>query len=290
MKQQQRTRQRARPTGAGVILDMPATGEGRAQPLAPLQSVPKPTATPADLVRYALDSKAPVDTLERLMRMQVEWEQRQAKRLFDAAFADFKAKAVTIIRNTRRESGPLQGTMYADLANVVDTVTPALSEHGLSSNWKVTKDTAEWIEVTCYLHHVGGHTESVSMGGPPDTADAKNPIQRRGSTVTYLERYTAKAILGVAEKDDDGSGGDDDDTGAGQRTEATPLQREAERAAARGVDAYAAWWSGITKDQRQELAGGHESRKAIARKADETRAAKTTPTPTPAATRKGNKQ
>jgi hypothetical protein len=83
---------------------------------------------------------------------------------------------------------------------------PALSRHGLSSSWKLTKDDRDWIEVTCYLRHVGGHEESVSMGGPPDTGGAKNAIQARASTKTYLERYTMKAITGLSEQDDDNDG------------------------------------------------------------------------------------
>lgn len=46
------------------------------------------------------------------------------------------------------------------------------------------------------------------MGGPPDAGGAKNAIQARASTKTYLERYTLKAITGLSEQadDDDGNG------------------------------------------------------------------------------------
>src|SRR5690606_31904525 len=79
-------------------------------------------------------------------------------------------------------------------------------KHGLSSSWKLTKDEKDWMEVTCYLRHVGGHEESVSMGGPPDAGGAKNAIQARASTKTYLERYTLKAITGLSEQNDDTDG------------------------------------------------------------------------------------
>ena len=64
----------------------------------------------------------------------------------------------------------------------------------------------DWLEVTCTLKHVGGHSESVSMGGPPDAGGAKNALQARASTKSYLERYTLKAICGVAEGGDDTDG------------------------------------------------------------------------------------
>lgn len=44
------------------------------------------------------------------------------------------------------------------------------------------------------------------MGGPPDTGGAKNAIQARASTKTYLERYTLKAITGLSEQNDDNDG------------------------------------------------------------------------------------
>lgn len=165
------------------------------------------TTTPADLLRIAVESNADLDRLERLMQLQDRWEAKEAKKAFDAAFAAFKAEAVTIIRNKHVSDGPLRGKGYAELHEVVNTVTPALSRHGLSSSWRLTKDEKDWIEVTCYLRHVAGHEESVSMGGPPDTGGAKNAIQARASTKSYLERYTLKAITGLSEQDDDDDGG-----------------------------------------------------------------------------------
>lgn len=44
------------------------------------------------------------------------------------------------------------------------------------------------------------------MGGPPDAGGAKNAIQARASTKTYLERYTLKAITGLSEQEDDDDG------------------------------------------------------------------------------------
>lgn len=167
------------------------------------------TTTPADLLRIAVESNADLDRLERLMEMQDRWEAKAAKKAFDAAFAAFKAEAVTIIKGRQVTDGPLRGKSYAELHDVVNAVTPALSRHGLSSAWRLTKDDKDWIEVTCYLRHVDGHEESVSMGGPPDTGGAKNAIQARASTKSYLERYTLKAITGLSEQadDDDGNGG-----------------------------------------------------------------------------------
>lgn len=187
--------------------------------------------TPADLLRIAIDKDADLDRLEKLMELQERWEAKQAKRAYDDAFASFKAEAVVVLKGRERKDGPLRGTSYAELHDVVDAVTPALSRNRLSSSWKITKDERDWIEVTCYLRHVDGHEESVSMGGPPDNGPAKNAMQARASTITYLERQTLKAACGVAE------GGDDDDGAGGSQGASKPDTARNERPAARPAQA-----------------------------------------------------
>jgi hypothetical protein len=219
------------------------------------------TTTPADLLRIAVESNADLDKLERLMVLQDKWEAKEARRSYDAAFAAFKAEAVMILKGRKVTDGPLRGKSYAELHDVVNAVTPALSKHGLSSSWKLTKDEKDWMQVTCYLRHVSGHEESVSMGGPPDAGGAKNAIQARASTKTYLERYTLKAICGLSEQDDD----DDGAGGSGSRS-----QQRKTTAAANAVksapaekalysqesfDKNKASWREIVKSKRKTPAG-----------------------------------
>jgi hypothetical protein len=165
--------------------------------------------SPAGMMLAAMKQGASLDQVERMMALQERWEANEARKAYNVAFAAFKAEAVRIVKNKTVTDGPLKGKSYAELFAVVDALTPALSRHGLSASWKLTKDEPQWLEVTCYLRHVNGHEESVSMGGPPDAGGAKNALQARASTKNYLERYTLKAICGVAEggEDDDGNGG-----------------------------------------------------------------------------------
>jgi hypothetical protein len=164
------------------------------------------SVTPMDMLDRALASGASLDMVEKLMALQDRWEDSQAKKAFSEAFAAFKSEAVTIVRNKKVTDGPLKGKSYAELFSFVDAVTPALSKHGLSASWAITRDEKDWIEVTCTIEHVKGHARRVSMGGPPDAGGAKNQIQARASTVTYLERHTLKAACGLAEQGDDPDG------------------------------------------------------------------------------------
>lgn len=162
--------------------------------------------SPAAIMLQALAQGSSIEQLEKMMDLQERWEKREAEKQCNAAFSGFKSEAVTIIKGRKVTAGPLAGKSYAELHDVVDAVTPALSRHGLSASWKITKDEKDWLEVTCTLKHIGGHSESVSMGGPPDAGGAKNAIQARASTVSYLQRYTLKAITGLSETDDDNDG------------------------------------------------------------------------------------
>lgn len=164
--------------------------------------------TPMALLQIAMDQGADLDRLERLMLMQERWEANNARKAFNVAFAAFKSEAVRILRTKTITDGPLKGKKQAELGAIISAVSPALSKHGLSLSWKMTKDEQNWIEVTCYLSHEDGHSETNTMGGAPDTGPGRNAIQARGSAKTYLERYTATGILGLApEDDDDGRGG-----------------------------------------------------------------------------------
>ncbi len=213
------------------------------------QNQPAPTqthhvpvqTTPADLLRIAVEQGADLDKLERLMDLQDRYNATQAKKAYDQAFAAFKSEAVRVIRNKDVTDGPLRGKSYAELHDWVNAVTPALSKHGLSSSWKLTKDEKDWIEVTCYVRHVGGHEESVSMGGPPDTGGAKNAIQARASAKSYLERYTLKAITGLSEQNDDTDGNKPADTALGDSWVSQMAQADT-------VEAMEAAWSAGCKD------------------------------------------
>lgn len=178
---------------------------------APAREVTAPMAGPAanspmGMMLAALNQGAQLEQIEKMMDLQDRWQKGEAKKAYDTAFAAFKAEAVKIVKGRKVTDGPLKNKSYAELHDVVNAVTPALSKHGLSSSWKLTRDEKDWMEVTCYLRHVGGHEESVSMGGPPDAGGAKNAIQARASTKTYLERYTLKAITGLSEQEDDTDG------------------------------------------------------------------------------------
>jgi hypothetical protein len=155
--------------------------------------------------KAAMDPQFDVAKLEHLLAVRERWEASEARKAYAQAFSNFKAEAVVVVKNRQVTDGPLKNKRYAELFSVVNAVTPLLSKYGLSHSWQV-KSEKDLIAVTCTLRHVLGHAESVTIDGPPDAGGAKNAIQARASTITYLERYTLKAVCGIAEHGDDADG------------------------------------------------------------------------------------
>lgn len=194
------------------------------QAAAPLAVVQQPraaaVATPAanqptfskseSFLLALLDRGATPEQIERAMDLRDRQDAKVAEQLFNAANAAFKAEAIEIIKTKRvqfrNKAGGMTDYTHAELSDLIEAVTPRLSAHGLSISWKPTKQTRDWIEVTCTLKHAGGHSETATLGADPDASGGKNSIQAIGSAMTYLERYTAKAILGIAEKGQDNDG------------------------------------------------------------------------------------
>ena len=156
--------------------------------------------TPMDMLQIAIDKGADLDQLTKLMDLQERWEAAEAKKAFVVAMTKFRAECPTIQKTRETHQGK-----YAGLAETLDTIKGLMSECGLAHAWK-TEQNMEGVMVTCCVTHILGHQECTSMTAPPDPSGSKNAIQAIGSTISYLERYTLMAILGMASTDQDTDG------------------------------------------------------------------------------------
>jgi hypothetical protein len=164
--------------------------------------------TPMEMLSNAVERGADIETLSKLMDLAERWEKNQARRAFDEAMAAAKAE-IPVIGKTRKVSYDQRGGghteyMHEDLATIVEVVTPILAKHGLSFRFRTPpRKPDEPITVICVISHRDGHMEENALSAAPDTSGQKNSIQAIGSTITYLQRYTLKAALGLAAAADD---------------------------------------------------------------------------------------
>ena len=169
--------------------------------------VPIVAATPLDLLNRAAAAGAEPEVLAQWMALYERWDERQAKKAFDRAIALARAEIPTIIKNRAVDFTSQKGRTnyrYEDLASIEKAAVPVLSKYGLQYRFRteaLPKD--QTVIVTCRISHEAGYAEENSLPGPYDTSGNKNVIQGLGSTVTYLQRYTLKASLGLAASNDD---------------------------------------------------------------------------------------
>ena len=101
---------------------------------------------------------------------------------------------------TKASTNPHFKSKYADLAEILNTVRPVFSKHGLSII-QSTEFNGSLVSVTTTLaHKTGGYINSTASCVP-----AKSDAQGVGSSTTYLRRYSLAAMAGIAQEDDDGN-------------------------------------------------------------------------------------
>jgi hypothetical protein len=195
------------------------------QALAPSQA-----PTPMMMLQAAVERGTDMDQLTKLMDLQERWEKNEARKQYMEAVAAFKKDPPKVVKDMLNKQ---YGSKYTSLANLVNTVNETLSTFGLNARWDFHQ-TEKNVSVTCILAHVAGHSESVTLAGPPDTSGNKNPIQQIKSTITYLKGATFEAITGIASRE---ANADDDGNGAGKTAAITTEQHDALLAKIEGTGA-----------------------------------------------------
>lgn len=108
------------------------------------------------------------------------------------ALIQFQKDVDKIEKNARANYGK-----FADLANVLSTVTPALNKNGLALTQTFLDDA-----LITTLHHESG--ETIHSSCKLVVCDGRNHTQEWGKAVTYQRRFSICSILGiVADMDTD---------------------------------------------------------------------------------------
>lgn len=162
--------------------------------------------TPMQMLNAAIERGANMDVLEKLMTLHERWEANQARKAFDEAMASAKAEIPPIFKNRTVDFTSTKGRTHykhEDLAEIARTVNPILGKYGLSYRFRTSAEVNQPVCVTCIVSHRLGYYEENTLHGPRDESGNKNSIQAIGSTLTYLQRMTLKAALGLAATEDD---------------------------------------------------------------------------------------
>lgn len=137
-----------------------------------------------------------------------------------AALSAALAKAQAEIENaSKTANNPHFKSKYADLAEVLNTVRPVMSRHGIAIVQMPSFESG-LASVETLMTHSSGEWISNICSAPVSKQDA----QGVGSAVTYLRRYSLASFAGIAQEDDDAN------AAVGQRQTPAPA-RPAEKPA-----------------------------------------------------------
>lgn len=139
-----------------------------------------------------------------------------------------ESKLLASLIEVQRVVGPIVmnrdlfgGAKYLDLAEILTTVRPILADHGV-----LLQQTADVVDrdgkpgvlvMTELINLEGEYIRSFGKLGATQMNKA-NPTQMLGASISYLRRFLALTILGIA--------GSEDDDEAGYKVEATTEQTE----------------------------------------------------------------
>ena len=164
----------------------------------------KVDTSPSALLQIAVTQDLDITKLEKLMELQERWEKNNARKEFLTAMSNFQFSCPQIKKQRKVAFGNTKYS-FAGLGEISETIKEELKNNGLSYRWEL-KDEGTTIICTCIISHVAGHSESTDVSAGKDSSGGKNEIQQRGSTITYLQRYSLISALGITTADDDTDG------------------------------------------------------------------------------------
>lgn len=156
---------------------------------------------PSALLHLAVQQNFDIEKLEKLLQLQRQWQEEIERREFLSAISNFQFQCPPLEKTKKVAFGNTKYS-YAPLGEIESAIKKAMRENGLSKRWEI-EDTGDKIICTCIISHLKGHSEKTTMHGSKDSSGGKNEIQQRGSTISYLQRYTLIAALGISTADED---------------------------------------------------------------------------------------
>ncbi|MFG1399933.1 ERF family protein [Roseixanthobacter pseudopolyaromaticivorans] len=167
------------------------------------------------IMNAASNAAIDADKVERLMAMYRQIRADEARQAYLFALPLMQNELPMIDQNGRiviRDKGGeriIQETKYARWEDINEAIQPVLFRHGFGLSFRLSAAPDGKQIVTCVLSHRDGHQEETSITLMHDSTGSKNSVQAVGSTISYGQRYTARALTNFQsrareDRDDDG--------------------------------------------------------------------------------------
>ncbi len=162
---------------------------------------PVPDAALSQWDRYLRDPSVDVAKLQALFELWERAQKRQAEAAFNAAFSAMQGELPTIDEHGRAKmpDGSVR-YRYAQQEDIIEVVKPILQRHGFALRFE-HRYTNGTIKIIGILSHRDGHSAQDEFECAADKSGSKNDIQAVGSTRTYGQRYTTRALRNIVSRD-----------------------------------------------------------------------------------------
>lgn len=162
------------------------------------------------VARIAKDPSIDIDKFAKVIELQKDLMQTQAKIDFEVAFNQMEPELPVIVKRGRIKGKNRPTIPFAKLDDIQKIVKPILHRHGFTirhrTEWPANK--AATVRIVGVLTHISGHSEESSFEGPADTSEYRSHIQSLGSTISYGRRYTTIDVLDLTIEGQDNDGKD----------------------------------------------------------------------------------
>lgn len=161
----------------------------------------------AMIERLVTNPDVDIDKMERIIKMQVDQQLREAEIQFNIAMSACQGEMEPVVKTAEGDHG-----LYANLEAIVPAIKPIYAKHGFALSFGMAHcPIKDWVRVTCDITHAAGFSKYKYYDLPRDDKSQtgktiKTVIHGLGSSTTYGRRYLTCLIFNIAVKgmDDDG--------------------------------------------------------------------------------------
>ena len=161
--------------------------------------------------RLATNPQLNIEVFDRLLAARRSEEDRAAERAINLAMSVAKGELAPVLKTrdvdfqSNKSGAARTKYKYENFADVARIVDPVFAAHGLAYRFAVEQG-GELVKVTCIVSHADGYSERVRLESKVDPGSTgMSMVQALGSALTYLQRYSLRAAIGLAAAvDDDG--------------------------------------------------------------------------------------
>lgn len=148
-----------------------------------------------------------VQKLEQLMKLQEEWERRQAEAHFNDAMAGAQSEMASISKDS---VNPATRSRYASLPAMIEAIRPIYTKYGMSVDFNEEPYDRDGVAHIVASVHCGSITRRHHFFVPWSTQGARGgavttSTHAKMGAITYARRGLLKMVFNLSEDDDDGN-------------------------------------------------------------------------------------